>query len=389
MKAREITYITHNLSIGGSQKVIINLTNEALRQNYIVNIIVLVNDLYLLSNIDSSPNLRVFTCINLPTSRGFYNRLIIGNNLFKILRRVKPPFVHSHLWQIDVFYLLLLKWFTKVKVIHTIHSPGGAYFMDSFSHRLNVYIERAVLNLFGKIDLVVVSEETENVVRKILRYNDTCHLIPNGIDADSFKRIDNNDDVLTEDRVYFVFPSRYQASKGHILLFEAFKMLIRKHPDVYLVLVGIGLEENLKQAAEDFEITDRTIFYGPTSEVNKVLSKCRFGVFPSQYEGHPIALCEMMAAGLAVVSSDIPANKFVTDGGKGALLFKHNSVEDLYIGMCKLLEDKEYSDGLGLEGQKIIREKFSAARMFKLHTDLYDTFGEFTSGNSDKGQRTS
>uniref|UniRef100_UPI004047F10A glycosyltransferase family 4 protein n=1 Tax=Algoriphagus sp. TaxID=1872435 RepID=UPI004047F10A len=372
MKAQEITYVTHNLSIGGSQKVIINLANEALKLNYIVNIIVLVNDLYLLTNISSSPNLRVYTCIDLPISKGFYNRLIIGNNLFKILRRIKPAFVHSHLWQIDVFYLLLLKWFTKVRVVHTIHSPGGAYFMDSFSHRLNVYIERAALNLFGKIDLIVVSEETEGVVRKILRYKDTCHLIPNGIDTDSFKHLDNDDEILKEERVYFVFPSRYQTSKGHVLLLQAFEMLLQVHPEVYLVLIGIGLEENLSGVAENLNITDRTIFYGPTNKIDKVLSRCQFGVFPSQYEGHPIALCEMMAAGLAIVASDIPANKFVSNNGQGAFLFKHDSAYELFIGMRTVLENAGYANHLRTKAVGIVTEQFSAIKMFQLHSDLYN-----------------
>ncbi len=372
MRTKEITYVTHNLSIGGSQKVIINLANEALKENFVVNIIVLINDLYLLSNIHPSPNLRIFTCLKGASSKGIYNRIIIGINFLKIVRKLKPPFIHSHLWQIDVFYLILLKLFTRVRIIHTIHSPGGAYFMDSFSHRLNVYIERAALN-FCSIDLIVVSEETESVVRKVLHYKRVCYLIPNGIDTSFFQRSDVEvDDILIDDRVYFVFPSRFQVSKGHALLFQAFKMLLKVHPEVYLVLIGIGLEENLRGVAENLNITDRTIFYGPTNKIDKVLSKCQFGVFPSQYEGHPIALCEMMAAGLAIVSSDIPANKFVTNNGQGAVLFKHDSAYELFKGMRTVLENVGYANELRNKAVGIVTEQFSAIKMFQLHSDLYN-----------------
>ena len=208
----EITFVTHNLSIGGSQKVIINLANEALKQDYSVNIIVLTNDLYLLNNITASEKLKIITCSKTASSSGFFKRLLIGFNFIKAVIQLKPAFIHSHLWQIDIVYLILLRLCYKIRIIHTVHSPGGAYFMDKFSHRLNVLIERCLVNYFSNIAVIVVSEETGQVVERVLKYQKKYYLIPNGVDTDQFAIKENSTDeaIPQGNRIYFVFPSRYQ-----------------------------------------------------------------------------------------------------------------------------------------------------------------------------------
>ena len=148
-------------------------------------------------------------------------------------------------------------------------------------------------------------------------------------------------------------------------------MLRPSHPNVFAVLVGNELVSNLAAEAEKMGISDRVIFYGPTSKVAEVLSHCRFGVFPSQYEGHPIALCEMMAAGLPVAASDITANVFVTEGGKGAFLFNHSSALALADTMSAMINDPEAAIKKGQAGKEIVSKRFSAAKMFNEHLAVY------------------
>ena len=369
----EITYVTHNLSVGGSQKVIINLTNEALKRNFKVNIITLVNDNYLFNNIIPSENLNVISCVKGNSSKGILIRLQIGFNLLKIIWKRKPKFIHSHLWQIDIAYLIFIGLFSSTRIIHTIHSPGGAYLRENFIHHINILIERTFIHMFKKNKIIAVSEETNIVIKNILNYNKS-HVIPNGIDFDSFQQKNQilNHQLFDLDKKIFVYPARFVTSKGHDLLLTAFSFFSKIHNNTYLLLVGTDLKENLYELVEDLNLIDRVIFYGPSSNINNLLSQCHYGVFPSQYEGHSLALCEMMASGLPIVASDINPVKYITNNGKGALLFKQDSVDDLLLKMVKLFNDKDYALSLSIMGKKIIKEKFSAFQMLDSHLRLYE-----------------
>src|SRR5207244_9575786 len=50
-------------------------------------------------------------------------------------------------------------------------------------------------------------------------------------------------------------------------------------------------------------------------ELPEILSRSRCFVLPSRFEGHPKALLEAMAAGLACVASDISGVRDLADGG--------------------------------------------------------------------------
>jgi glycosyltransferase involved in cell wall biosynthesis len=180
-----------------------------------------------------------------------------------------------------------------------------------------------------------------------------------------------NDQLFNLERTFLVYPARFVPSKGHMLLLNAFSSFAKIHKNTYLLLVGTDLKENLYKLVEDLNLIDRVIFYGPSSNINNLLSRCHYGVFPSQYEGHSLALCEMMASGLPIVASDIDPVKYITNNGKGALLFKQDSVDDLILKMNRLYSDKDYAHSLSIIGKKIIKEQFSAFQMLDSHLSFY------------------
>jgi glycosyltransferase involved in cell wall biosynthesis len=79
----------------------------------------------------------------------------------------------------------------------------------------------------------------------------------------------------------------------------------------------------------------------------------------------------MMASGLPIVASDIDPVKYITNNGKGALLFKQDSVDDLILKMNRLYSDKDYAHSLSIIGKKIIKEQFSAFQMLDSHLSFY------------------
>lgn len=370
----KIYFITNNLDVGGSQKVLISLANEGLKYGYNVNIISLTNNLFLKNILLQKDNLNIFTCTSKMTSKGILNRIIITFNLLLFIFKNKPKFLHSHLWQIDIFYLILIKRIFNIKIIHTIHSPGSSYLKANKIDILNNYIEKKLITSKKNTIVTVVSNEIKDVISTVLDFKGECQVIPNGVLMPNINLIKKNHEV--KDKYIFIFPARFQESKGHKILLHAFKELINISPKYNsdLILVGTELSENLTSLISELELTNHVKIIEPVSDIYKILETADFGVFPSLYEGHSIALCEMMAIGLPIVATNIISNLYITQNGKGALLCESNSVSSLFNGMKKLIDNPINSTNLSVNAKKIVKENFSDSKMFFEYNKMYLRF---------------
>jgi len=151
---------------------------------------------------------------------------------------------------------------------------------------------------------------------------------------------------------------RLSQEKNHQALFESLLEL----PSAQLVLVGNGeLREKLERQVKTMGLADRIRFLGeiPHPEVGALMSACDLFLFPSSYEAMPMALLEAMAAGMAIVASDIPANREVLeDAGILVPLVPHG----LSRAVQELLSDPRYAREFGRKAARRAN-KFSVEAM--------------------------
>jgi glycosyltransferase involved in cell wall biosynthesis len=105
---------------------------------------------------------------------------------------------------------------------------------------------------------------------------------------------------------------RFDQVKNHPFLLETAKKVISRRADTWLLLVGDGpLREKICAQAKDLGISGRVIFTGARADVPELLAAMDVFLFPSHYEGLPLALVEAQVAGLPVVTSTkIPREAF-------------------------------------------------------------------------------
>ena len=143
-----------------------------------------------------------------------------------------------------------------------------------------------------------------------------------------------------------LFVGRLSAPKGVYDLFDAIPRVIKRHPEVRFVLVGVAesdaMEPVIRAEAERRGIAPRITFLGPLEGRDKAAAfvTSQMIVVPSWTEAFPLVIPEAMAAGLPVIATAVGAiPDFVKDGEDGFLIAPKASPE-LADRICRLLGDE-------------------------------------------------
>ncbi len=98
---------------------------------------------------------------------------------------------------------------------------------------------------------------------------------------------------------------RFTEQKNHGFLLRAFAEYHRLDENSRLVLIGGGeLLDEMKALAADLGLGERVLFVPPTGDVASWYMAMDAFLFPSLYEGFPLAALEAQIAGLPVILSD-------------------------------------------------------------------------------------
>lgn len=161
-------------------------------------------------------------------------------------------------------------------------------------------------------------------------------VVKNPIDVKKFKFNSNNRNEIrkklkVDDKFVIGHVGRFVYSKNHMFLLEVFADIKRIMPNAVLVLVGGGkLKKEIEYKIKKLNIDNDVIFYGETTEVNKVYSSFDLFLFPSIYEGLGIVLVEAQANGLPVIASNtIPKEVKLTENFVFADLNEKNKWIDI------------------------------------------------------------
>lgn len=109
--------------------------------------------------------------------------------------------------------------------------------------------------------------------------------------------------------------------KGVDILLQAVKSVLESHPDIYLLLVGVGPSDTgLVALASELDIANRVVWAGVVDDAWRLLAAADVYVQPSRSEGLPFSVMEAMAMGIPVVATNVGGvREAVVDGETGVL----------------------------------------------------------------------
>ncbi|MCX5710353.1 MAG: glycosyltransferase family 4 protein [Candidatus Omnitrophica bacterium] len=277
--------------------------------------------------------------------------------LRKLIKEENIDIIHSHSRTTQVLAALLSRR-TRPARVFTCHG----FFKPRLFRRL--------FPLWGDKIIAISHQVDEHLVRDFAVSGEDIEVVHNGVDIKRFGNIEpefrdqERQKLRLRNSPVVGIVARLSDVKGHVYLLGAMKSVLDKIPAAQLLIVGEGrMKDELVKRASELGIDKSVYFVAHSEDTRKILAAMDVFVMPSLQEGLGLALMEAMAAGLAVVGSDIGGIKALIKDGENGLLVSPADTEGLSKAILELLQDEEKRKRFGREAAKFIAANFSQEKM--------------------------
>lgn len=288
--------------------------------------------------------------------------------LVSLIKKEKYDIVHTHNSKAGIIGRLAAKMAGVPVIIHTVHGFAFHPYEKFWRRKIFVFLER--LSSRWCDAMIAISDALIDwaIKEKICNKNKLFRIY-SGIETDKFsckvdiKAIRAEFGIKDEESVVGEVAKLWRG-KGQEVLINAVPEILKSIPNLKVMFVGEGeLEKELKNIAENLNITDKIIFAGFRTDMPEVNSIMDIACLPSLWEGMGRSILEAMACGKPVVASKVGGIVDLVKDGINGILVPPGDSKELASAIIKLLKDKELRLMMGEQARKTIDERFSAKKM--------------------------
>jgi phenylacetate-CoA ligase len=273
------------------------------------------------------------------------------------LLRTRPRIVHVHAASHASFYRkALLLALARARGCRTVfHLHGGGF--QPFAQRHRRIVRYTLLHSDA---VLALSEHWASWLRSFAP-GANVSVLPNAVTLPNWHGGGEPGAIL--------FLGRLEHAKGVDELIDAVALLAPRYPALRLVLAGSGDLDGCARRVAERGIADRVQLPGWT-DASVALRSAAIFCLPSHAEGLPLALLEAMAAGKAVVATDVGAipEALAPDAG---LLVAPRDVAALAAALARLLDDPHAAAAMGQRARAVIAARYEQGQVGARLSALY------------------
>lgn len=224
---------------------------------------------------------------------------------------------------------------------------------------------------------VGVSEAVSGVLRDMGLPAQRVRTLRNGIALHPFAQSETQAWLQREPALFMA--ARFGAQKDHDTLIRSLVPLARDHGlRPALRLAGGGSARHLQAAmalVHKLGLQQQVHFLGHRPDVPQLLMRHQVAVLSTHYEGMPLSLAEAMAAGCAVVGSDVAAVRETLGDGRWGWLAHAGDPQAWADTLATLWRDPSAAAEKAAQARAHARLALSRERMVGEYTALFDELG--------------
>ena len=303
------------------------------------------------------------------------NLLSIGWRFRRILREGGYHAVHSH---VHLFSGLILRWANAegvpIRIAHS-HTTRDDQ-PDTALRRQYCRLMKSWIQSYATHGLAASRTAAAALFGEQWQSDKRFRVLYNGIDLLPFRQPVLRDDVrrefgLPQEAPIVGHVGRFVPAKNHLFVLKIAVESIRQCPDVHFLLVGDGqLREEAEAEARSKGIASNIHFVGSRGDVPRLmLGAMDAFIFPSLWEGLPLALLEAQAAGLRCVFSDAIAPEIEILPGQMVRMSLSRSAGDWAAATLAALQQNRIDSHDALKG--FLGTDFCLQRNGSILSELY------------------
>ncbi|MFQ5900439.1 MAG: glycosyltransferase family 4 protein [Thermodesulfobacteriota bacterium] len=204
--------------------------------------------------------------------------------------------------------------------------------------------------------------------------SDKVVVVPTGIelnrfDPDSITSVLRKDIGVGDDVPLVGTTAILRMKKGHHILLEAIKLVLKRVPRAIFLFIGDGPQtDNIKKRIKESGLNDSVLLLGLRKDIPEILGALDLFVLPTLQEALGTAILEAMAMGKSVVATRVGGVPEVVKDGINGILVDPDDPQGLADAIIKLLKDKDRGMEMGSKGRVFVEKKYSIENMVK---DMY------------------
>jgi len=345
---------------------------------------------------DDVDNLRFYRT---PTDTGALARIPVGRELVlmkrlekrlaEVARAVRPDIIHAHSPVLNAFPAIRVGRQLGIPVAYEIRAfwedaavDHGTTREGSLRYRISRRLETRAIRMADHVFTICEGLRSDIAARGIP--SEKITVIPNAVDVDSFAPDGAPDEMLKAQLglsgcTVVGFIGSFYAYEGLDLLLDAFPLILFQLPDVRILLVGGGpQEEALKAQAQRLGIADKVVFAGrvPHVEVQRYYDLVDVLAYPRHSMRltelvTPLKPLEAMAQGRLLVASDVGGHRELIRDGETGMLFHAGSATSLAATIMKLMAKSEYWPEIRASGRQFVEQERTWQRSVANYCDPY------------------
>jgi glycosyltransferase involved in cell wall biosynthesis len=366
MQRLKVMQVTHDLAIGGLQRVVVDLARTLDKNEFDVSVCCL-REGGIYETVLAEHGIRV---IKIPTSSKPVDYLCFWK-IYQVLKLERPTIIHTHNTQP---YIEGITAALMARIPVRIHTDHAREFPDK---RRYMVAERILSHSMHQI--IAVSDQTKNdLIRYERIHPDKITVVFNGIDASMYRNPLDRKWKLIELGIpenggpILGFCGRLSGEKGITFLLKAMRLLVDEFPTAILLIVGDGeLKTELDNEIHDRNLDKNVLLLGARLDANEIMRILDVFVLPSLREGLPLVLLEAAAASVPIVATNVGGNRLVVDNGVSGFLVEPGKEEALSDALRKLMNDKVARQEFGRVGYDLFKRTFTLDQMVKNYETIY------------------
>lgn len=316
----------------------------------------------------------VVPAAGLPLVTEYRQMRATASRLEALVRELRPDVLHAHSPVLDAIPALRVGKRLGVPVVYEIRAfwedaavDHGTTVEGSLRYRATRALETWALHRVDHAFTICEGLRSDIVARGIA--DDRITVIPNAVDIDGFHLSGEPDAALRAQlglagTTVLGFVGSFYAYEGLDLLLEAFPGVAADRPELRILLVGGGPQEDrLKAQAKRLGIADKVIFTGrvPHAEVSRYYDQIDLLVYPRHSMRltelvTPLKPLEAMAQGRIFVASDVGGHKELISDGLTGRLFAAGSVDALAATVRDTLDHRSTWPTMRAAGRRFVEE---------------------------------